>query len=39
MRLPGGRPAKANLPSLVDNWLMVHAVPGRFGLVVISGVR
>ena len=42
MRLMGGLPAKANLPSLVDHWLMIHAVlvPGRrFELVVTSGVR
>jgi hypothetical protein len=36
-------PAKANLPSLVDHWLMIHAVlvPGRLKLllVVTSGAR
>ena len=38
-RLRGGRPVKANLPSLVHHWLMIHEVPGGFGLVVTSGVR
>jgi hypothetical protein len=36
--LMGGLP-KANLPSLVHHWLMIHPVPGTFGLVVTSGAR
>jgi len=31
--------AKANLLSLVNHWLMIHAVQGTFGLVVTRGVR
>ena len=34
-----GQPAKANLPPLVHHWLMIHAEPGTFGLLVTSGVR
>jgi hypothetical protein len=30
-RLPGGNPAKANLPFLVHHWLMIYAVPGTSG--------
>ena len=29
----------ANLPPLVHHWLMIHAEPGRFRLLVTSGVR
>jgi hypothetical protein len=32
----GGWPAKANVPSLADHWLVIHAVPGTFRLVVAS---
>lgn len=38
-RLSGGLSAKANLLSLVNHWLMIHAVQGTFGLVVTRGVR
>ena len=39
--LLGGDPEKANLPSLVNHWLMIHEVlvPGRSKLVVTRGVR
>ena len=38
-RLTGGLPVKANRPSFVNHWLMIHAVAGGFGLVVTRGVR